>query len=419
MSIFDSLKREADNRKKEELAARSLVERERERIQKERQKAREQRNIIRKKIKFIDDIASNVEQKKDRKTLEEYREYQSRRIRKARTERRNRMLNRNINKISTSGIIVVAVVCSVILANGYIQNHKEMEKYNTAVEYILEEDYEQAEEILQELSIEDSEQLLAYSKVQEDIDHFSGNPESFQLKMEGVDNIDNEEVRAQITTASKQIDEVKKVQSKIDSIDPVKVTVESKEKVSTVLDQTSELDDRYVALVDMDNLESAETTINHLEKGDAVGQTITAINEIGDITLESNDSIDKARDLYDELDYDEKKDVANYVVLSTSERTLSKLEEEQEEKERAEAERAKQEAEEKAAEEAEKKAKQEAEKKKDSLTVYVTNSGECFHIDGCRSLRHSRYAITYAQAKARNLRPCSICKPMIYINNYY
>jgi hypothetical protein len=45
-------------------------------------------------------------------------------------------------------------------------------------------------------------------------------------------------------------------------------------------------------------------------------------------------------------------------------------------------------------------------------TVYVTKSGQCYHRDGCRSLRSSRIPMRLEDAAAR-YRPCSICKPPV------
>ncbi len=46
-----------------------------------------------------------------------------------------------------------------------------------------------------------------------------------------------------------------------------------------------------------------------------------------------------------------------------------------------------------------------------STIVYITETGECYHRDGCRYLSHSKIPITLKQAKARGYRPCSVCKP--------
>jgi len=47
----------------------------------------------------------------------------------------------------------------------------------------------------------------------------------------------------------------------------------------------------------------------------------------------------------------------------------------------------------------------------DSVIVYKTNTGSCYHNDGCSSLSKSKIPITLAEAKAEGLKPCSKCNP--------
>ncbi len=44
------------------------------------------------------------------------------------------------------------------------------------------------------------------------------------------------------------------------------------------------------------------------------------------------------------------------------------------------------------------------------VTVYVTKSGACYHVAGCRSLSRSAIPMSLAEAAAR-YRPCSVCRP--------
>lgn len=46
-----------------------------------------------------------------------------------------------------------------------------------------------------------------------------------------------------------------------------------------------------------------------------------------------------------------------------------------------------------------------------SLIVYVTETGEKYHRDGCSSLSKSKIEISLADAKAEGYTPCSRCKP--------
>jgi micrococcal nuclease len=47
----------------------------------------------------------------------------------------------------------------------------------------------------------------------------------------------------------------------------------------------------------------------------------------------------------------------------------------------------------------------------EGLTVYVTNSGEKYHRENCRSLRRSKIALPLEDAVRSGYGPCSICKP--------
>jgi competence protein ComEC len=44
-------------------------------------------------------------------------------------------------------------------------------------------------------------------------------------------------------------------------------------------------------------------------------------------------------------------------------------------------------------------------------TVFVTETGECYHRKGCRYLSSSRIAMKLSHAKADGYRPCSMCDP--------
>jgi len=44
-------------------------------------------------------------------------------------------------------------------------------------------------------------------------------------------------------------------------------------------------------------------------------------------------------------------------------------------------------------------------------TVYTTNTGECYHLSGCSSLRISKYKTTLKNAVSDGYRQCSNCDP--------
>lgn len=43
--------------------------------------------------------------------------------------------------------------------------------------------------------------------------------------------------------------------------------------------------------------------------------------------------------------------------------------------------------------------------------VYVTNTGEKYHNDGCQYLRKSKKPLRLSEAKDKGYLPCSVCKP--------
>lgn len=45
------------------------------------------------------------------------------------------------------------------------------------------------------------------------------------------------------------------------------------------------------------------------------------------------------------------------------------------------------------------------------VIIYITKTGEKYHVDGCRYLAKSKIQTTLQQAKAGGLGPCSVCNP--------
>ena len=43
--------------------------------------------------------------------------------------------------------------------------------------------------------------------------------------------------------------------------------------------------------------------------------------------------------------------------------------------------------------------------------VYITETGECYHLGGCQYLSHSKIPISLKDARAQGYRPCSVCDP--------
>ena len=151
----------------------------------------------------------------------------------------------------------------------------------------------------------------------------------------------------------------------------------------------------------MSDFKKIETAVGHVRKGTEVGKTITSISSLGTISLNSKDTINTARAMYDNLSDSDKHEVINLNILTKAENRYSALLEEQE-KRIEEERRAKEEA---AREKAEKEEKQ-------NYTVYVATSGEKYHSGpDCPSLSRSKNLRTMTQKQAidRGYGSCSKC----------
>lgn len=131
-------------------------------------------------------------------------------------------------------------------------------------------------------------------------------------------------------------------------------------------------------------------------------------------SLEKNDVIYRADS--PSCSFDGKADRTIAITLSEDEEAMEErraaLEAAEQAKAQEEADRkAQEEAEAAAAAEAAAVAAAESQKSTESRTVYITNTGEKYHRDGCSSLRKSKIAISIEDAVAQGYDPCKNCKP--------
>jgi len=115
------------------------------------------------------------------------------------------------------------------------------------------------------------------------------------------------------------------VQAVIDAIDGIgEVSLASEADVEGARSGYESLtDDQAEQVGNLDVLEAAEAELSVLR----VNQCIDLIDAIGEVTLESKESVQAARESLDSLTADEREAVANVGVLEEAEGTLSALEE--------------------------------------------------------------------------------------------
>ena len=125
-----------------------------------------------------------------------------------------------------------------------------------------------------------------------------------------------------IKTAEEKLSklQVENAESKISAIGDV--TLDSKDAIKDARDTYDALtDDQKKQVTNYDVLETAEAKLSDLQ----VENVKTKIDGIGEVTLSSSSTIKAARTAYDALTDDQKKQVTNYDVLEAAEKKLSDL----------------------------------------------------------------------------------------------
>ena len=124
--------------------------------------------------------------------------------------------------------------------------------------------------------------------------------------------------------AESELSDLQKADAVVTKIKNIgKVTLKSESKIKQARTAYNKLTDKQKTLVtNYDVLEKAEKDLADLKAADQVSKNIT---NIGTVTLESEEKIKTARDSYDALTDDQKKQVSNYDVLEKAESSLANL----------------------------------------------------------------------------------------------
>ncbi len=121
--------------------------------------------------------------------------------------------------------------------------------------------------------------------------------------------------------------EIKKIEAVEALIEQIgDVTLDSKEAIETAEAAYEELGNNKVYVKNIALLTTARETYDRLEEEQiAIDEVIKAIEDIGDVTLDSEDAINYARGLYDALDDDLESKVTNKNLLDEAEAKLASL----------------------------------------------------------------------------------------------
>lgn len=404
--MLNSIKEELKKRREEELAFKRAVENEKKRLEEKRFNAR--KSIIR-KIKFVDNIKTQKEEQADAEAVAKFKLNERQKISSARKKRSAEIVKNNKKTIIVAVCICIALIVGGITAGVQIKKIKTENSYTTAVNFIIQEDYKSAKAELDGIDdYKDSDDLRSFCAVMNDLEGFYGNPEAAKTKLSSLSAIQDNKIEEMVEYAIKQCTLACEVQAILDKIDNqtfIKAVSDisgAKESLKDIKNKLKAIDLKYAVMVDKITYEQLSDIVTNVEKKTDLGKTIVAIYNIGKVKLSKAEQIKDARKLYDNLADSDKEKVLNYKLLTKAETKLDSLIKEKEEAERI----AKEEAEQKAREE---KEAREQEAARYNTTVYLTATGDCYHIDGCRFLRNTNRPIKRGDAEARGYQPCGIC----------
>lgn len=426
--MFQHLKDELKMRKDEAKNLQTAIEQEKVRLQQERDVAK--KSILR-KIKPIDAIKRKQEDKQDAEKLSEFTTQKKAELSSERTRRSREYIKANSRRflLILAGIVAFSLAISGIVC---IVNHtRAVKNYEEAVALIIDKKYAAAEKLLAGLSYSDSDNLLRYTRFEKNIDEKNDTIADISADLLRIESISNTQIQERFAQTSAGVKFASEVQDMIDSIDLGTLPSDLKDKVEAVDSSMEKAGARYAPLLKTDTYELAKKVLYHIENKTDAGAVILALNQLPQaISLADESTVKEIRQKYDSLSDTDKSDVCNIQTLLSAESTIQTLAEEKkaaEEKaaaEQAAKEAAEREAAEKAA--AEKEAQSSAgssgaqpsqpqetskpnrPKETDGVTVYVTPTGKCYHLDPDCGGKNSS-ATTLTRAKNSGYQPCKKC----------
>lgn len=400
-SALDYLRDEIKERSAENKASRATIDAEIKRLAEARANAKESSAL--RKIKIVDNAVSKKEEERDRRRIVEFEAAEKERLATVRSERTRDIAKKNKKPLAITAVALALAICGMGGLNAVRNNAAEAADYSYAVECIASENYDEAMNTLADLDVEDSEALYSYAWLQSDLEHYKGKPDELLQDIQAVEKeISNKDVARQCRNAEEEIELADTIQKDINSIDTSSVSAISADTVHQIEEDTEDLDKRYRPLLSTDNYTLASKVLYSIENETDAGEVILDIDNLGEITLDSKDDIDRIRNAYSGLSKEDKKLILNYGVLTSAESKYKTLKKKEDNRIAAE---------QKAAEEAaeQERIAAEAAAKANEQMVWVSGSGECYHSNpNCSNMR-SPWEVPLSQAENMGRRPCSKC----------
>lgn len=348
MGLFDSIKGEVKQRIDESKESKKLIRNEQKRLEEKRAKAK--KNILR-KIKPVDAISSKVEEKHDEKAIAKLEQEEAERLAAERRDRTRELAYSNKRSLAIIALVVIAlIICGIGIGN-LTKNARLEKQYNEAVQCIIDEDYLKARELLTDLEMHDSKNLIQYAIVMSKAEAYKDAPDVLLRDLNDIGQLENEAIKERHDYDVNQVSMLVNIKKDIEGIDLLNLSAESKEYLDKIGNEITEVDPNWISLINTEEYEKATSLVDSLLNETNIGQLYAAISKLGDITLESDDIVASLIEDYNKLTNSEKLLIVNYSILLEAESKIKQLQKEENERiEKEEQERKKREAEEKAIE---------------------------------------------------------------------
>lgn len=221
------------------------------------EKADREQSILH-KIDAIDGVVTEYENKKDTARVEKAKKREAKAIEKENKRAKNR-------KFWIIAIVIIALVAGAVggfLLNGLI-NHKA--QYAQGTKLILDENYSGACVVLEDLKYKDSEKLFTYVDLRSNAADYKGKMNKLYNKLTKIEGLSNSQINAQYNEFVGQVQDVAKLQKKLNKIDVDEITLDDKSDVNALNSEVKCLGGEYSEYLDKSKLNAAKKKIEKLE----------------------------------------------------------------------------------------------------------------------------------------------------------
>lgn len=211
------------------------------------------------KIDAIDGVVTDYENKKDTARVEKAKKREAKAIEKENRRAKNR-------KYWIIAVVIIALAAGAVggfLLNG-LMNHRA--QYEQGTKLILDENYSGASVVLENLKYKDSEKLFTYVDLRSNANDYKGKMNKLYNKLTKIEGLSNSQINAQYNEFVGQVQDVAKLQKKLNKIDVDEITLDDKSDINALKSEVKSLGGEDSGYLDKSKLNSAKKKIEKLEK---------------------------------------------------------------------------------------------------------------------------------------------------------